>query len=107
MRLSNCGPRGTEADVAAFERRIGVALPADYRRFLLEQIVHNSPLLHDPETIQALFAEGTPKSAESEVFHALVMYRSGEHSRSEIYSGDRTTAAHGATETRLPAFERE
>src|SRR5262245_64988439 len=36
MRLSNCGPPIGESDVAAFERRIGVALPADYRRFLLE-----------------------------------------------------------------------
>ena len=36
MRLSNCGPPVNESDVVAFEHRIGVALPADYRRFLME-----------------------------------------------------------------------
>jgi hypothetical protein len=49
-----------------------------YSRFLLEQIIHNTPLLHEPETIQALFAEGTPRSAESEVYHALILYRGGD-----------------------------
>jgi hypothetical protein len=49
-----------------------------YRRFLLEQLVRNTPLLHDPETIRALFAEGTPRSAESEVYKAVILYRGGE-----------------------------
>jgi hypothetical protein len=49
-----------------------------YSRFLLEQLVRNSPLLQDHETVQALFAEGTPRSATSEVYRALVLYRGGD-----------------------------
>lgn len=51
-----------------------------YARFLQEQIVKNSPLLADPETVRALFADGTPRSAESEVYHALVLMRAGDFS---------------------------
>lgn len=36
LRLRNCGPAVSEPDIAAFERRLGVSLPDDYRRFLLE-----------------------------------------------------------------------
>jgi hypothetical protein len=54
-----------------------------YRRFLVEQLVRNSPLLHDRETVQALFAEGTPVSAESEVYRALVLYRGGDIAAAE------------------------
>ncbi len=36
MRLSNCGPPVSESDIVAFERRVGVALPDDYRQFLIE-----------------------------------------------------------------------
>lgn len=49
-----------------------------YTRFLQEQIVGNNPLLHDPETLKALFADGVPLSAESEVFRALILYRTGD-----------------------------
>lgn len=49
-----------------------------YARFLQEQILRNSPLLADPETIRALFAEGTPKSAESEVYRAAILFRVGD-----------------------------
>lgn len=48
-----------------------------YVRFLQEQIINNSPLLTDPETMRALFAEGTPRSAESEIYRAIILYRAG------------------------------
>jgi hypothetical protein len=54
-----------------------------YRRFLLEQLVRNTPLLHDPETIRALFADGTPRSAESEVYRAVILYRGGDIGQAE------------------------
>jgi SMI1 / KNR4 family (SUKH-1) len=46
VRLSNSGPPVTEADVAAFERRVGITLPADYRRFLLEVNGGDGPADH-------------------------------------------------------------
>ncbi len=49
-----------------------------YIRFLQEQIVNNSPLLSDPETVQALFAEGTPRSAESEIYRAVILFKGGD-----------------------------
>ncbi len=49
-----------------------------YARFLQEQIVNNSPLLSDPETVHALFAEGTPRSAESEIYRAIILFRGGD-----------------------------
>src|SRR5581483_12523973 len=36
MQLTDCGPPVAESDILAFERRVGVTLPAGYRRFLLE-----------------------------------------------------------------------
>lgn len=50
-----------------------------YGRFLQEQAVKNSPTLHDPETLRALFAEQTPKSAESEIYRAVILYRAGDN----------------------------
>lgn len=49
-----------------------------YARFLQEQIIRNSSLLNDPETLRAVFAEGTPQSAESQVYRALILYRGGD-----------------------------
>lgn len=49
-----------------------------YACFLMEQIVRHAPLLRDPETLSALFAEGTPKSAESEVLRAMILTGAGE-----------------------------
>jgi len=54
-----------------------------YARFLMEQIVRHTQLLRDPETLSALFAEGTPQSAESEILRALIL----------MGIGDPTTAA--------------
>ncbi len=54
-----------------------------YTRFLQEQILSNNPLLHDPETLKALFAEGVPKSAESEVFRSVILFRAGDLSGAE------------------------
>jgi hypothetical protein len=49
-----------------------------YTRFLQELIVKNSTMLNDPETINALFAEGTPRGAESEVYRAAILLRGGD-----------------------------
>lgn len=49
-----------------------------YSRFLAEQIVRDNPLLRDPETLRALFAEGVPTSAESELYRAIIMLRAGD-----------------------------
>lgn len=54
-----------------------------YARFLQEQIVNNSPLLADPETLRALFAEGTPRSPESEIYRAIILFKSGNPSGAE------------------------
>ncbi len=59
-------------------RSVDGANNLSYVRFLQEQILRNSPLLADPETIRALFADGTPKSAESEVYRAAILYRVGD-----------------------------
>ncbi|MEO5930028.1 MAG: hypothetical protein ABIR47_08850 [Candidatus Kapaibacterium sp.] len=50
-----------------------------YARFLQEQIARRSPMLNDPETIRALFADGTPKSAESEIYRGVILYRGGDY----------------------------
>lgn len=49
-----------------------------YSRFLAEQIIRNNPLLHDPETLRALFANGVPTSVESELYRAVIMLRAGD-----------------------------
>jgi hypothetical protein len=49
-----------------------------YARFLMEQIVRNGAQLRDPETVAALFGEGVPTSAESEIYRAVVLYRIGD-----------------------------
>lgn len=54
-----------------------------YARFLQEQIVNNSPLLNDPETLRALFAEETPRSPESEIYRAVILFKSGNPSGAE------------------------
>ncbi|HVZ40078.1 MAG TPA: hypothetical protein VHI13_12440 [Candidatus Kapabacteria bacterium] len=65
------------------ERVAGGADSVSYARFLQEQIVRNSPLLADPETVRALFADGTPRSAESEVYRAVILYRIGDAAGAE------------------------
>lgn len=49
-----------------------------FTRFLIEQILKNSPLLNDQETLAAVFASGTPRGAESEVYRALILQRGGD-----------------------------
>lgn len=49
-----------------------------YARFLQEQILKNSPLLGDPETLRAVFGDGTPRSATSEIYRALIYFRGGD-----------------------------
>lgn len=49
-----------------------------FNRFLIEQILRNSPLLADPETLGAVFGEGTPRGAESEVYRGLILLRGGD-----------------------------
>ncbi len=49
-----------------------------YSRFLAEQILKNSPLLGDPETLRAVFGPGTPTSATSEIYRALIYWRGGD-----------------------------
>ena len=55
------------------------ATEQSYSRFIQEQIIRNSQLLvNDADTRAALFGEGVPKSAESEIYRALILYRSGD-----------------------------
>lgn len=65
-----------------------------YSRFLAEQIVSNNPLLRDPETLRALFAEGVPKSVESELYRALILLRAGdaEAARQALSAADQRAA---------------
>lgn len=49
-----------------------------YSRFLLEQILSNSPLLQDPTTMGELFAPHLPHSPASEVYHAAILYMGGD-----------------------------
>ena len=66
-----------------------------YARFLQEQILRNSPLLRgDRETIDALFSENAPRSAESEVYHALLLFRAGDiAAAADALRASRTLAA--------------
>lgn len=50
-----------------------------YSRFLLEQMISNSPLLKDPLTLRELFAPHLPHSPASEVYRAAIMYMNGEY----------------------------
>jgi hypothetical protein len=55
------------------------ATEESYSRFIQEQIIRNSQLLvNDADTRAALFGDGVPVSAESEIYHALILYRSGD-----------------------------
>jgi hypothetical protein len=63
--------------------RSGGADQLSYTRFLQEQIIRNSPLLKDPETLRALFSDGAPRSAESEIYRALIFFRSGDRSQAQ------------------------
>lgn len=63
--------------------RSGGADQLSYTRFLQEQIIRNSPLLKDPETLRALFSDGAPKSPESEIYKALVFLRGGDRSQAQ------------------------
>lgn len=49
-----------------------------YSRFILEQILSNSPLLQDPMTLNELFAPHLPHSPASEVYHAAILFMSGD-----------------------------
>ncbi len=64
--------------------RSGGADDVSYTRFLQEQIVRNSPLLRDPETLRALFSDGAPRSAESEIYRALVYFRGGDRNQAQL-----------------------
>lgn len=60
-------------------KRSAGADETSYVRFLQEQIIRNEALLRsDPETVAALFADGVPSSAESEIYRAVVLYRMGD-----------------------------
>ncbi len=50
-----------------------------YSRFLLEQMLSNSPLLRDPLTLKELFAPHLPHSPASEVYHAAILYTNGQY----------------------------
>ena len=50
-----------------------------YSRFLLEQMLTNSPLLKDPLTLKELFAPHLPHSPASEVYHAAILYVNGQY----------------------------
>jgi hypothetical protein len=67
MRLSNCGPRVNESDIAAFERRVGLTLPAEYRQFLLEVNGGDGPSDesgYPPDRYFSLNWLGSPVTAE-------------------------------------------
>ncbi|MCC2672075.1 MAG: cell-wall [Armatimonadetes bacterium] len=53
------GPTTGEAEIAAFEGRCGFRLPADYRRFLLEQNGGERAAVLDPDA--ALMLDGCPR----------------------------------------------
>lgn len=50
-----------------------------YSRFLLEQMLQNSPLLQDPATLRELFAPHLPHSPTSEVYHAAILFETGDY----------------------------
>jgi hypothetical protein len=79
-----------------------------YARFLEEQVVRNSPMLNDPETLRALFAEGTPKSAESEIYRAVIFAKIGEMASADaaITSSKRLEAQRGKPVTGTAAAAR-
>ncbi len=49
-----------------------------YSRFILEQILSNSPLLDERETMRELFADHLPQSFASDVYRAAILYRGGD-----------------------------
>ncbi|MCB9216007.1 MAG: hypothetical protein R3F28_13895 [Candidatus Kapaibacterium sp.] len=49
-----------------------------YSRFILEQIILNSPLLEDRATLRELFSDHLPQSFASDVYRAAIFYRGGD-----------------------------
>ncbi|MGE3802727.1 MAG: hypothetical protein AB7H80_17060 [Candidatus Kapaibacterium sp.] len=49
-----------------------------YSRFILEQIISNSPLLEDRATLRELFSNHLPQSFASDVYRAAIFYRGGD-----------------------------
>ena len=77
--LFDAGTRMTSNTIVMHpEYSHGGADTLSYSRFLQEQIIRNNPLLHDPETLKALFAQGVPESPASEICRALVLLRTGD-----------------------------
>lgn len=68
-----------------------------YARFLQEQIVRNPAHLRDPQTLAALFGEGVPTSAESEVYRSLILFRSGDlaGARQALHTASQMAAERG------------
>lgn len=78
-------------------RSPGGADTTSFTRFLLEQILRNSPLLSDPETLSAIFASGTPRGAESEIYRSVILQRGGDPSgaRQALQEADRMVRQRG------------
>jgi hypothetical protein len=70
-----------------------------YARFLQEQILLRPDQLRDPETLDALFGEGVPVSAESDVYRAVILFRAGDYAGAEV---SLSSAADMALERRTP-----
>ncbi len=78
-------------------RSPGGADTTSFTRFLLEQILRNSPLLADPETLAAMFAPGTPRGAEAEVYRSVILQRGGDlpGARRALLEADRIVLVRG------------
>jgi SMI1 / KNR4 family (SUKH-1) len=73
-----CGPHVGEVEVAAFEKQYGHALPADYRRFLLEV---NGGRLADENTsfrygvVNALYSLDVPGDSAADLLTSAISLR--------------------------------